>query len=65
MTLLQGPTLPLQMVVVEPNSAKQDAENRWWVAELLAADYERAWLHPGEEETMQKWYLVGENEKRG
>ena len=29
-----------------------------WVAELLAADCEKAWLHPEEEEedTMQKWY---------
>ena len=27
----------------------------WWVAELPAADCEKAWLHPGEEETMQKW----------
>ena len=30
-----------------------DAEKRWWVAELLAADCERAWrLHPEDEETM-------------
>ena len=29
---------------------------RWWVAELLAADCEKAWLNPGEEETMQQWY---------
>ena len=33
---------------------RMDAENRWWVAELLAADCEKAWLHPEEEETMQK-----------
>ena len=33
------------------------AENRGWFAELLAADCEEAWLHPGEEETMQKWYF--------
>ena len=31
-----------------------DAENRWWVAELLSAASEQAWLHPGEEETIQK-----------
>ena len=31
---------------------RMDAENQWWVAELLAADREKAWLHP-EEETMQ------------
>ena len=31
---------------------------------MLAADCETAWLHPGEEETMQKGYiLAGENEK--
>ena len=29
-----------------------DAENRWWVAELLAANCEKAWLHPREEETI-------------
>ena len=33
-----------------------DAESRWWVSELLAADCEKAWIHPGEEDTMQKWY---------
>ena len=34
---------------------KDGCENRWWVAELLAGDCEKAWLHPGKEETMQKW----------
>ena len=33
-----------------------DAANRWWVAELLAADCKKAWIHPEEEETFQKWY---------
>ena len=32
-----------------------DAETQWWVPGLLAADCESAWLHPEEEETMQKW----------
>ena len=46
-----------------------DAENRWWVAELLAADCVKAWLHPEEEETMQAWYnwfekMQKEDEKR-
>ena len=44
-----------------------DAENRWWVAELLAADCEKAGFHPGEEETRQKWYgwkMKKEDEKR-
>ena len=36
---------------------RMDAENRWWVAELLAADCATAWLDPEEEETMQKWYV--------
>ena len=38
------------------SKGRMDAGNRWWVAELLAADCEKAWLHPGEEETMHKWY---------
>ena len=33
-----------------------DAENRWWVVELLAEDCERAWIHPGWEDMMRKWY---------
>ena len=41
-----------------------DAENRWWVAELLAADCEKAWPHPGEKETMQKWYVWLEKMKK-
>ena len=32
-----------------------DAEYRWWVTELLAADFEKAWIHPGWEDTMQNW----------
>ena len=24
-----------------------DAKSRWWVTELLAADCEKAWIHPG------------------
>ena len=32
------------------------AESRWWVTELLAADCEKAWIHPGWEDTMQKVY---------
>ena len=51
------------------SQGRMDAENRWSVAELLAADCEKAWLHPGEEEAMQKWYvwletLKKEDEKR-
>ena len=42
---------------------RMDAHNRWWVAELLA-DCEKAWLHPEEEETMQKWYVWLEEMKK-
>ena len=38
------------------SKGRMDAESRWWVTELLAADCEKAWIHPGWEETMQKWY---------
>ena len=34
---------------------RMDAENRWWVSELLAADCERAWIHPGWKDTIHKW----------
>ena len=30
------------------STGRMDAENRWWVAEVLAADCEKAWLHPEE-----------------
>ena len=46
------------------SKGRMDAENRWWVAELLAADCGTAWLHPGEEETMQKWYFWLEAKKK-
>ena len=38
------------------SKGRMDAESRWWVTELLAADCEKAWIHPGWEDTMQKWY---------
>ena len=42
-----------------------DAENRWWVSELLAADCEKAWIHTGWEDTLQKWYnLLNEMKKK-
>ena len=51
------------------SGGRMDSEIRWWVAELLAADCEKAWLHPGEEETTQKLYawlekMKKEDEKR-
>ena len=36
------------------STGRMDAESRWWVIELLAADCEKAWIHPGWEDTMQK-----------
>ena len=38
------------------SKGRMDAKNRWWVSELLAADCEKAWIHTGWEDTMQKWY---------
>ena len=38
------------------SEGRVDAKNRWWVSELLAADCEKAWIHAGWEDTMQKWY---------
>ena len=45
------------------SKGRMEAENRWWVAELLAADCEKAWLQPEGEETLQKWFSWLENEK--
>ena len=38
------------------SKGRMEAESRWWVCELLAADCEKACKHPGWEETMQNWY---------
>ena len=46
------------------SKGRMDAENRWWVAEMQAADCEKVWLHPGEEETMQK-SMFGKKMKKG
>ena len=41
------------------------AKNRWWVSELLlAADCEKAWIHPGWENTVQKWFYWLEDMKK-
>ena len=34
------------------------------VAELLPADCEKAWIHPGWEDTMQNWYECLEEIKK-
>ena len=41
------------------SKGRMDAENRWWVAELLAADREKTWIHPEDEDSMQKFSPVG------
>ena len=46
------------------SKGRRDAESRWWVTELLAADCEKAWIHPGWEDTMQKWYEWFERKKK-
>ena len=46
------------------SKGRMDAKNRWWVTELLAADCEKAWIHPGWEDTMQKWFEVLEEMKK-
>ena len=38
------------------SKGRMNAKNRWWVAEIWAADCEKAWIHTGWEDTMQKWY---------
>ena len=38
------------------SKGRMDGESRWWVTELLAADCEKAWIHAGWEDVMQKWY---------
>ena len=35
---------------------RMDANNSWWVTDLLAADCTKAWLHPEWEDTMQHGY---------
>ena len=38
------------------SEGRMDAEDRWWILEFLATDCERAWVHPGWRDTMQRWY---------
>ena len=43
---------------------RMDANNSWRARELLAADREKAWLHAGWDDTMQKCYdWLGELKK--
>ena len=36
------------------SKGRMDVKSRWWVSELLAADCEKAWIHTGWEDTVQK-----------
>ena len=36
------------------SKGRKDAENRWWVSELLATDCEKAWIHTGCEDRIKK-----------
>ena len=38
---------------------REDANGSWWVSELLAADCEKAWLHSGLEDSMQRNGTIG------
>ena len=40
------------------SEGRVDANNSWWVCELLAADCKekKTWLHPGWEDTMLRWF---------
>ena len=46
------------------SKGRMDALNRWWVAELLAKDCEKAWTHTGWEDTMRKCYEWLEHMKK-
>ena len=41
-----------------------DAKNRWWFADLLAANCEKAWPHSVEETKMQGWFSWLEDLKK-
>ena len=46
------------------SKGRLEANSSWCVSELLAAECEKAWLHEGLEDTMQKWYdWLGEMKK--
>ena len=37
------------------SKGRMDADNRWWLAELLPTDCEKDWLNAAWEVAMQKW----------
>ena len=46
------------------SKGSMDAKTRWWVSVMLAKDFEKAWIHTGWEDTMQKWYEWLEHTKK-
>ena len=46
------------------SKGSMDAQNRWWVAELLAKVWDKACTQTGWEDTMQEWYEWLENMKK-
>ena len=38
------------------SKGRTDANNIWWVSELLAAESKQAWLRPGWENTVWQWH---------
>ena len=46
------------------SKGRMDANNRWWVSDLLAEDCEQAWAHTGWEDTMHKWHELLEYTKK-
>ena len=66
----QGMSTMTDLIRKIRSKGRTDAKNRWWVAELLAADFEKVRIHTGWED-MQKlceWLedvkKKGEKEKR-
>ena len=38
------------------SEGRVDANNSWWVSELLAVDCKKAWFHPEWEGTVRRWH---------
>ena len=51
----QGDTFQQDLIRKIRSKGRVDAENRWWFSELLVADFEKAWIHTGWEDSLQKW----------
>ena len=54
----QQQTMKVMDDITKENRLKgrMDAIHSWWLIELLAADCEKALLHPGWEDTFLRWY---------